>query len=516
MQTTENWSFMPRSLEEYDVNLVNGFTPEQTPLSRLPDEYYSPWEDLVSRLTDHLLAGRFRERVLQLPLLSIDRLTCRREYQRAYVVLTFLAHSYVWGLHQKAEDVIPECIAVPLWQVSRYLGIKPVVTNASVVLWNWEVLDTNRERMELDNLASLITFTGSPDEAWFYLVSVAIEAKGGEILRDIGKAISNVGANNMDGVTNALLSLAKSIVLITKILNRMYEKNDPYMFYWKIRQYLAGWENMKDAGLEHGVMYEGAEKVDDTYLTDGSDTESSLYKKYPGGSAAQSSVLQAIDVALGIAYYPTSASAENARPDSPQPSSRVPEVRPPQNHYLLRMRDHMPSLHKLFLEDLAGAPGIRRYVLENTRGISKPSTTEFTPQIEINENLSDGETTESAQPSKAQKIGLIKAYNNCISALKAFRSSHIFIVKKYVVEQARSGRTAGSSAVNSRDASPVGDRTRVNSPIITEKIVTVTPKAVVNGLAQAVEEGKAVVGTGGTDAIEFLSSIRNKTGTYRI
>lgn len=89
-------------LNKYDVT-TNGFLPEGPPLEVLPDEYYAPWEELIGRLPESLDAGTFREEADRLPILETDRLKTEGEWRRAYVVLCFFAHGYIWGGSRPSE-----------------------------------------------------------------------------------------------------------------------------------------------------------------------------------------------------------------------------------------------------------------------------------------------------------------------------------------------------------------------------------------------------------------------------
>lgn len=94
-------------LNKYDVT-TNGFLPEGPPLEVLPDEYYAPWETLISRLPESLDAGIFREEADRLPILETDgRLKSEEEWRRAYVVLCFFAHGYIWGGSRPSEVSSP-------------------------------------------------------------------------------------------------------------------------------------------------------------------------------------------------------------------------------------------------------------------------------------------------------------------------------------------------------------------------------------------------------------------------
>lgn len=68
------------------------------------------------------------------------------------------------------------------------------------------------------------TFTGTVDEEWFYLISVAIEAKGGPGLRAIVDALNAVSKNNIEKVMKSLVVIKGVVDEITGLLERMYEK----------------------------------------------------------------------------------------------------------------------------------------------------------------------------------------------------------------------------------------------------------------------------------------------------
>lgn len=81
----------------------NGFLPEQIPLRSLPDPYYGPWEALIQDLQTSLENRTLRSQVDQLPVLSIDQLVTKAEWRRAYVILSFLTHAYIWGGDRAVE-----------------------------------------------------------------------------------------------------------------------------------------------------------------------------------------------------------------------------------------------------------------------------------------------------------------------------------------------------------------------------------------------------------------------------
>jgi len=270
-------------LQLYNIS-ENGFLPQEQPLTRL-EEYYEPWEMLMDNLPVLNQKGELREQVDKLPVLGLDRLKSKRDYQRSYVILTLLTNSYVWckGVNN-VPSKLPKALSLPLWQVSNILGITPILTHAAVDLYNWKLKDPTGE-IVLDNLDTLHTMTGTKDESWFYLVMTAIEAKGGRILKSMMEIWSEMKKDNNDVILIKLNEINRIVEEFCKIIIRMREQCQPEIFYNVLRPYLAGWENNKN--LPNGLIYEG---VSETPL------------QYAGGSAAQSSLFQTLDSFMGVAH----------------------------------------------------------------------------------------------------------------------------------------------------------------------------------------------------------------------
>lgn len=93
---------IPR-LDDYGISPVSGFLPDQLPLQRLPDPYYAKWETIVSNLQGLLLSRRLRPVANSLPILSTAHLRSEAEWRRAYSILAFITHAYIWGGDGAAE-----------------------------------------------------------------------------------------------------------------------------------------------------------------------------------------------------------------------------------------------------------------------------------------------------------------------------------------------------------------------------------------------------------------------------
>ena len=476
-------------IDDYDISDEYGFLPADVPLDRLPDPYYSPWEEAVAKLQPLLLSKRLLEVVKKLPVLTTSKLTTQREWRRAYVVLCFLTHSYIWG-GSKPEEVgcnsscwplltiqrVPPPLAIPFLQVCAQLELPPVATYAGLCLWNFRPIFPFEPIDDLNNLSTLNTFTGSLDESWFYLVSVAIEARGGPIIPLMLSAIQAARCSNFSAVVEALHTFAERLDELGSLLTRMYENCDPHVFYHRIRPFLAGSKNMADAGLPNGVIFE-----------DGSGTEH--FQQFGGGSNAQSSLIQFFDIVLGVEHRPT---GEKGPPTPSRPLNKIsasdapstsPEgtTAPARHNFIQDMRSYMPGPHRRFLGHVSSVANIREFVESNR-----------------------------------SNRHLCIAYDACLAMLRALRDKHIQLVSRYIIVKSRESRSHSRGRVNRNSSS----ESKVDHPsngslhgVLVPPRMSAVPSHVQRskGLAQVIGK-KNLRGTGGTALIPFLKQARDETG----
>ena len=174
----------------------------------------------------------------------------------------------------------------------------------------------------------------------------------------------------------------------------MDEKTDPDVFYNTLRPFLAGWENMSDSGLSNGVKY-------------GRNGE---YKKFAGGSNAQSSLIQFLDILLNVKHNPTG--SKNEKPETDSSSKFRPKS------YIYEMRNYMPKIHREFLENFSNICNVKEFVFSNK------------------ENLS-----------------LYQSYEKCLDELKMFRDKHMQLVTRYIIKPAKKRAIEGSENKNTKEAS---------------------------------------------------------------
>lgn len=84
-------------LRQYEISATSGFLPETSPLEKLSDSFYSPWEEIVHDLPHLIRTDTLNDALENLPVLSTTRLRSEEEWRRAYVVLGFLSQGYIWS-----------------------------------------------------------------------------------------------------------------------------------------------------------------------------------------------------------------------------------------------------------------------------------------------------------------------------------------------------------------------------------------------------------------------------------
>jgi indoleamine 2,3-dioxygenase len=160
----------------------------------------------------------------------------------------------------------------------------------------------------------------------------------------------------------------------------MYEKCNPMVFYYEIRPFLAGSKNMSAAGLPRGVFYNEG-------------NGEGQWLQLRGGSNGQSSLIQFLDIVLGVEHT----SSGNTSPDG--------KKTPNQPGFHHEVRSHMPPAHRQFLEDVARMGSIRNLA-----------------------NLPGGDPEQER---------LRAAFRAATAALTEFRNKHLEIVTRYIIIPAR-------------------------------------------------------------------------------
>ncbi len=300
------------------VSLKHGFLGDDLPLQSLSC-YFQQYETLLARLPLELKNGSLRNSVEKLPELEFNANTLHseQEWERAYLLLSFLGQSYIWMEGENSVvDKLPKKLAVPWVSVSKHLGMKPAGSYAATVLYNYGVKDQNLPWDSLDNLYALHTFTGSTDESHFYLIHVLMEMTSSPAMQAIAKMHNLMEMEDKESIIDSLKVIQKSMEKVRAAVDKMYQGCRQEIFYDDIRPYFSA-KNKE-------TIYEGT-----GYCTE-----------LHGASAAQSTGMYALSVLLGVEQSEIS------------------------QKFMLTMIDYMPAKHRDFLVRLRQKPSFRTFCSE--------------------------------------------------------------------------------------------------------------------------------------------------------
>jgi indoleamine 2,3-dioxygenase len=174
--------------------------------------------------------------------------------------------------------------------VSTHLGLPPVPTYSGQTLWNYPAPNLDDAHVENEKVQSHASFTGSPEEAAFFGISVAIEKRGAPLVPTLLYGIEAVKRNDIPKLVSTLQEAEKILDETTSVLPCMYKRCTPAFFYFILRPYLEGTADLGTVGLPHGIFFEDP-------------SGGGTFQKYRGPSNAQSSLFAFVDAALGVKHY---------------------------------------------------------------------------------------------------------------------------------------------------------------------------------------------------------------------
>ena len=244
---------MELCLSDFDVSEKTGFVPETPPLRRLSHETFSRWEEVMDRLPTLIESGRLREEVDSLPEADFSEVTLKseREWWRAYNLLTFLSQGYIWMEGEKGLVYkIPRKLAVPWNKVSKRLELRPVCTYANFVLHNYYLEDPLGPHTD-ENLSTAGTFTGTPDEAWFFKVHTLVEIAAASGLKAMVEAHGAMARGDSKSLAPQLKAVAICLNNMKDDMNKMFQNCDPKTFYVKLRPFYGLFLHITFLTLHH-------------------------------------------------------------------------------------------------------------------------------------------------------------------------------------------------------------------------------------------------------------------------
>lgn len=295
---------------------IRGFLPEQDPLAAFPaDSPYNLLDDIGRDLPSLLHDRHFRRYAGTLPIprwrgeIDDQNLPELRLY---YLRLGFLASAYINQVGEEACHVLPATIAVPLAQACQLLERPPILSYDGYALYNWRRFQPDRP-IALGNIDTLQNFVHMYDEHWFILVHVEIEAIAADILAAIARIDKALKSAAEPDIEADLWRIAEAIGRQVQVLKRIPEKMDPKLYFKTFRPYIRFFEH---------VVYEG---VDQQAID------------FRGETGAQSSIVPVLVEFMKIPHQPSILT-----------------------EHLFDMRRYMPKRHRLYIEQVAAMPNIKR------------------------------------------------------------------------------------------------------------------------------------------------------------
>ena len=337
-----------------------------------------------------------------------------------------------------------------------------MITYSDDVLYNWALkVPSTEPTPALDNLRCLTMFTGTRDEEEFYLASARIELRGVDALEIMRATMDELFVGDTLAarrITRYLQSLVRVLDDLARLLLAVREGCDPDVFYHAIRP----WFNGADSGSKEWT-FEG--------LDDDAGMGLRVPSELSGPSAAQSSLIQALDTFLGVDHTsPNPAHSSTISPVTPSPEARVPATAHvlAKDSFLTRMRAYMPRHHRNFLRHLSAAPRPLR-----------------------------------AAVACIGDAALTEAYNAAVDALRRFRDAHLRIVALYIIGPSRRG--AHGSATSASAGKVAAAEVCAGQKSIGTGAGTGSVEVAVT------EEMRLLRGTGGTGLVKFLKGVRDRT-----
>jgi len=348
-------------LRSFNIDAERGFLPPADPLQSLPQEFCA-LEQLAAELPKLFASDKLRSEIERRLKVPVSKLSGTAQAQRAMMLISYIGHAYAWGA-SPAPPSFPAALAVPWYEISLLAGRPPSLAYESYALVNWRRLDPAGP-IALGNIALLQNFLGGIDEEWFILVHVDIEAKAGALLSALAEAVNGAESALPEPIENGLNIVDRQLGEMYASLDRMPEHCDPYIYYNRVRPYIHGWKN--NPALPNGIVYEGVSAY------------GGAPQQFRGETGSQSSIIPALDAALGIEHK--------------QDVLRT---------YLLEMREYMPPRHRAFIETLEANSKVREVVSKHRQ--SHP--------------------------------GMRDAYNRCVTWIEKFRTKHLSYAFQYIDQQ---------------------------------------------------------------------------------
>ena len=263
--------------DEIGIHKDRGFLPNPDPLRTLTIDDTLGVQQLANDVPRLFREGKVQSTLRDLPPADYSDVPVGPNLSLLLTDYSYLASAYVYagGDHEKPADHIPAGVAVPLVQLAQMVERPPILSYVSYCLTNWQRVDPTGP-IDLENIRLRQHFLDVPDEDWFVLVHVAIEAKAGKV---IGAIKQSFGAKSEETVWRALDDINYGMKDVNLTLARMPEGCREEVYHRLVRPYIFSFNKVRYIGVG---------------------TDEGTVMSFRGETGAQSSIIPSVDAALGI------------------------------------------------------------------------------------------------------------------------------------------------------------------------------------------------------------------------
>lgn len=306
---------------------------------------------------------------------------------------------------------LPSSLAVPWQALSKILGIPPVLTYATTVLWNYTLIDSTLP-LSTSNVKMMTGFTNSKSEEHFYKTSLLMEIEGREVFGLMRNSLfeafneSKSLQEKVEGLDRNLKRLRTIIEELTKILHNVRSDCDPSEFYWGLRPWFRG----ADSGIpEKGWIFKGV-KEDQVSGKD-------FVSEWTGPSAGQSTLIHSLDIFLDVDH--TETKPRTVKKEVGEKKKGVQQ----DGTFMERMLLHMPREHRNFLK-----------FLRNLSLVSDQDGSTSPPHSDSSFNAGSFPNHPIRTLALKSKV-LSSSYDDALMALKSLRDEHMRIATLYIISE---------------------------------------------------------------------------------
>lgn len=160
-------------------------------------------------------------------------------------------------MKDSSRKTLPACLAVPLWNLSKIIGIAPSMSYGLYSLWNYYKKNPDLP-LTLDNVEMMHTFSGTLDEKWFVWIHQVVEFNFAKAIPELLKAYlltTKTGQSDETIISELIPCLDKAGALVDEVvcvLERMREHCDYKTYFDKVRLFYA---------FPKSVVFEGVDEL---------------------------------------------------------------------------------------------------------------------------------------------------------------------------------------------------------------------------------------------------------------